>query len=168
MAPGSNNFYKNTTGHAIRPAIESGIWCPQSKFTGYDIAPRDRILFISFKGANSTILQPIWKAECLRLIQGGSKRNWVKRAPALKNWIINRLTICEVTSTIQSREEYCDRKKLNRNTQLWADDPISPTSSNRDKWNRVFEFKKLFDFNVEAKLIDIYDRRARAFTILTQ
>jgi hypothetical protein len=81
----------------------------------------------------------------------------VKRAPALKNWIINRLTICEVTSTIQSREEYCDRKKINKNTQLWVRDRISPTTGKRD-WSRVFEFKKLFDFIVKAKLIDIDDR----------
>ena len=80
MAPGRRNFYRNSSRQQIPPAIESGIWCPQSRLTGYDIAPGDRILFISFRGANSVILQPIWRAELLRLDKGGSKR---ARAPKL-------------------------------------------------------------------------------------
>lgn len=156
MHPGSENFYRKNDQQKIKPAIESGIWCPQTTFTGYDIAPGDRVLFVNSTRGWGPIQRPFLD-ERERLNQAGSRRrNWISRVPELvDDWKLKMFTICEVTSTIMSREEYCDLHKLPRETQLWNDDPLE--GGNRVKWPRVFKFKTLYKFDINMKMSEIYD-----------
>ena len=72
MHPGQKNFYRKSPTQKIPPAIESGVWCPQTTFTGYDIAPGDRVLFVnSTRGWGS--IQPAFLAERERLGKKGSE-----------------------------------------------------------------------------------------------
>jgi len=160
MAPGPKNFYRKQ-GMQILPAIESGIWCPQNALTGYQLAENDIVLFIRFKGGSSRTVQPPHRAELARLAQGGRKRNWLNQPPAnttLANWRILDLTVCEVTSRIRSREEYCDIKQIPRNQKLWHNDPLYP-SGVREMWPRVFEFKTLNHYQLDVNIKDLYDNK---------
>ena len=163
MHPGQDNFYRKNDAQNIAPAIESGIWCPQTTFTGYDIAPGDRVLFVNSTRGWGAIQQAL-QNERERLNQGGSRRNWISREANLADgWKLKNLTICEVTSTIMSREEYCDLNQHPRNIKLWNVDPL--VGGQRTKWPRVFEFKTLYEFEVDLEMSAIYDRKVGHYLI---
>ena len=156
MMPGSKNFFPvSSNQQSVPPAIKSGIWCPQTTYTGYDLAEGDVILFIRIRGCNSRIVQPPYLSEKNRIAQGGSKRNWVSRDTTLQPWKILDIHICEVSSEILSREEYCDMNSIPRSTQLWVEDP---EANGAWRWGRVFEFNHIKQINCEIPVSNLYDR----------
>lgn len=117
------NFYKEKKNSITKPACESGIWCPTQTMTEFDLAKRDKVVFIKFGGAE-------------RLQQELQKYN--KKGLIFPEWKIYQLWIGEITSPIKDREEYCMINNCDPNLPLW----------NKDKYKgklfpRVFEFKKL-------------------------
>ena len=157
MMPGSKNFYPVSKKlQTVPPAIESEIWCPQTTYTGYDLAEGDIVLFVKMKGCNSVIVQPHYISEGERLASGGSRRNWVSRNPPLNQWRIADIHVCEVTSEIMSREEYCDINSLDRSTQLWVQDP---QNDGKWRWDRVFEFENIKQINCNVEVAKLYNRQ---------
>lgn len=74
-------------------------------------------------------------------------------------WKLNNIFICKVTSTIISREHYCQIKGIGSDTLLWYDeteDGKIKKRKGRDKfrWNRVFEFKKEEEYSKLDLLIE--------------
>ncbi|SVD20478.1 uncharacterized protein METZ01_LOCUS373332, partial [marine metagenome] len=157
MMPGSKNFHPvSNKSQTVPPAIQSGIWCPQTTYTGYDLAEGDIILFMRMRGCNSIIVQPPYILERNRLASGGSRRNWLSRTNSLHPWRILDIHICEVSSEILSREEYCDINSIARSTQLWVDDS---KQSGKWRWDRVFEFKHKKQINCNIEVSKLYNRQ---------
>ncbi|WP_026477577.1 hypothetical protein [Alkaliphilus transvaalensis] len=129
------NFYKKVKNSITKPACESGIWCPTQTMTEFDLAKRDKVIFIKFGGAE-------------RLQQELQKYN--KRGELFPEWKIQQLWIGEITSPIKDREEYCIIKNLDPSLPLWNKD----TYRNKP-FPRVFEFKKLKVINCTIYCTDL-------------
>lgn len=121
------NFNKGT--EYVKPAKESGKWCPTENLTGFELGIGDTILFIRTNGCR---------------YQDLNTNKYYK-------WELNNIFICKVTSTIISREHYCQIKGIRSDTLLWYDETEEGKKDGkirkrkgREKfrWNRVFEFKK--------------------------
>ena len=127
----SKNFNEGTL--EVRPARESGIWCPVDSLSGLELGIGDRIIFVKTKGASKQNVNKYW-----------SRSNQV-----FEKWTLDELWIGEVTSQIVSREEYYMIKRIPPKTPLWYDETIEGKSDSRvtsrkntlERWKRVFEFK---------------------------
>lgn len=115
------NFNKGT--NETKPARESGIWCPIENLSGFDLAIGDRILFVKTRGASTQQVQPAYHS-----------------GTTPKDWLLDEIYVGELVSTIYSRNEYCQRKKIPGNTQLWVKDQ---KRNHAWRWNRVFEFRHI-------------------------
>jgi hypothetical protein len=143
MYQGPNfNLGTNTIG----PGRETHIWCPTENLTGFDLAPGDRVLFAKSSGASTQSVQ--------RSYHRGNVHN---------DWFLEELYIAEVYSEILSREEYCQRKGLSLDTQLWKEDP-KPKDSWR--WSRVFEFWPIACLKKRVRMSSLNERgRPDNFTV---
>lgn len=113
----------NQEGAGIRPARESGIWCPTENLSGFDLAEGDRVLFVKTLGSSTQDVQSAYLKN---------------RIP--KNWLLEEVYVGELTSTIYSRSEYCTIRGIPQTEKLWLKDNIR---NNDWRWNRVFEFEKV-------------------------
>jgi diphthamide synthase (EF-2-diphthine--ammonia ligase) len=114
-----------------KPARTSHIWCPTENLTGFDLAPRDRVLFVKTSGSST---QSIQKA-------------YLKHIGVSEKWSLEEIYVAEVVSKIYNRNEYCLRRKLDFDKPLWK---IDPKQKQNWRWNRVFEFRPLI--RVEKKI----------------
>ena len=126
------NFLKGY--NEVKPAKESGIWCPTDNLNGFELGKGDTILFIKTKGCRYQDLNT-------------SKYN---------EWKLDSIFVCKVITTIMSREHYCQMKRINYDSLLWYDETEKGKSDSKlrkrktkekFRWNRVFEFKKEDEFN---------------------
>lgn len=122
----------------VKPARESHIWCPTENLSGFDLAIRDRVLFVKTRNASTQQVQ-----------------NAHLRDEVYDNWLLDELYIAELCSTIYSRTEYCTLRKKPQTTPLWRNDEMR----NGDwRWNRVFEFKHVSTVKPKVlmrKMLDI-------------
>jgi len=123
----------------IKSGRESKIWCPTENLTSFDLATGDRILFVKTKGASTQNVQ----------------RNYLD-GKILSAWRFSEMWIGEITSTINSRREYCQIKKFPYSTQLWKNDP---KKNNSWRWNRVFSFKKIKAIKIDLSMNELYKNK---------
>ena len=130
MYQGGNFNHGNSI---IKPANESGLWCPTENLTGFELSIGDRILFIKTNGASTQVVQKEY-----------FKNNIIDK------WFLSQIYVGEIKSAIYSRGEYCSFRQIPNKTQLWLNDEIK---NNIWRWNRVFEFYniKTIDTNIEIK-----------------
>lgn len=137
------NFNMGADG--IKPARMNGVWCPTENLTGFDLGIGDKILFIKTRGASTQDVQRIYLDE----------------GRIFNTWVLEELWIGEISSTIYSREEYCQLKGVDYETKLWVNDL---KRGNKWRWNRVFEFKYINQFNEPIMMKDIFNNiRTRGF-----
>lgn len=126
------NFVKGT--EKIKPAKESGKWCPSENLTGFELGLGDTVIFIRTKGCRFQDLT----------------------TDKIHKWKLQDIFISKVTLSIMSREHYCQYKGISENSILWYDeteqgkkDTKIRIRKNKEKfrWKRVFEFKKEDEFN---------------------
>jgi hypothetical protein len=135
----TTNFYKNYKTYPVRPANESHIWCPTDNLSSYDLAKKDKIIFIKF-GGKFQIKQDVQSA-------------WRNYHDIDSNWILQQLWVGEITVPIMNRKEYCDLQGINFSEPLWNDE----VKSNK-KWPRVFQFKKERVINCNIKLKELHTK----------
>ena len=144
------NFNNGTS--AVKPARESHRWCPTENLTGFDLAPGDRVLFVSTSGSSTQLAQRAYLAGNVQ-----------------EGWFLEEIYVAEVKSKIYSRQEYCEIHRIPYETPLWKSDP-KPVDEWR--WGRVFEFRLLTCVNKktsmkalreEYSLSDLVDAITQAF-----
>lgn len=136
----SKNFHAGN--EIVLPASQSYRWCPTDNLTGFDLAVKDKVVFVRTQGASK---------------QSVSK-DWYTNKRVTEGWYLKDLWIGEVTTPIKSREEYCAEKNYEINAPLWYDETASGKTDSRvtkrttaNRWKRVFEFKpviSLFALNI--------------------
>lgn len=117
-----SNFNQGTA--SIRPARESGLWCPTDNKTSFDLARGDRVLFVRTAGMRQSDVNKYFPND-----------------PLCEKWVLDELCITTVTSSVQTRRDYCSRKGISYEQPLWRSDPPDSNDPTRWKWDRVFEFK---------------------------
>ena len=132
------NFNNGTP--AIKPARESHRWCPTENLTGFDLAPGDRVLFVSTSGASTQLVQRAYLAGDL---QG--------------RWFLEEIYVAEVKSKIFSRQEYCEARRIPYDTQLWRADP---KRTDGWRWGRVFEFYPVTCINKKTAMRDLREKHS--------
>lgn len=144
----SRNF--NCGTQEVKPARESGRWCPVDTLSGLELGIGDRIIFVKTKGASKQNVNKYW-----------SRYNEV-----FQKWFLDELWIGEIISQIRSREEYNMIKGYSPNKPLWYDETVQGKNDNRItlrknskiRWRRVFEFKHIRTFNdLNINMADLYN-----------
>lgn len=125
------NFNKGS--EYVKPARESGIWCPSDNLTGFELGVGDTVLFIKTKGSRTQDLE-------LKYNQ----------------WLLDSIFTSKITLSIASREHYCQMKGISEDSLLWYDETDKGKKDSKlrqrktkekFRWNRVFEFKKEEEFS---------------------
>ena len=127
----SKNYW--FVGGKVPPAKETGRWCPSNTLTSYDLSIGDTVIFVRHKGSSYQAIAKSWSSS--------------ERLPT--NWYLTELSICQVTSPLQSRIEYALQHNIDIDTPLWYDETEGASLDSRvrhrvnHKWPYVFEFKQL-------------------------
>jgi hypothetical protein len=141
----SKNFFEEE--NFILPAIKTKRWAPSQNLSNLEIGIGDIIIFIQCKGENRIQSQKYFLSH--------------KRKPH-PNVYINTMFITEVKTNILSREEYCYKKKINKNTALWPDEIQTPM-----KWDNIFEFNIIKEIKNNISLKELYDYSSKTQRIAT-
>jgi len=131
------NFNEKTK--SIKPARDSGIWCPTENLSSFDLAMGDRVLFIKTRGAST------------QKVQKSFLKNTISQ-----DWFLEEIFVGELLDTILSREEYCQIKKIDLNAKLWKKDE---KRNGNWRWNRVFEFKHIKTIIKDIKMEYLYENK---------
>ena len=108
----------------MRPARVTHIWCPTENLTGFDLAPRDRVLFVKTSGGPTQDVQ----------------RSYLAKNGVYEKWLLEEIYVAEVSSKIYGRREYCLRRKVSFDRPLWRLDPRRDLNW---RWSPVFEFSQV-------------------------
>jgi hypothetical protein len=141
------NFNSGTK--KIKPARESGIWCPTENLSGFDLAIGDRILFFKTIGGSSQDVQKLF----------------LSNQEIYSTWKLEEIWIGEITSKIYSRDEYCQYKKMPIVNQLWKNDSQKEGDW---RWSRVFEFKKIKNTKTEILIANLYSKNQEFVTKMVE
>jgi hypothetical protein len=126
----------NESSQSAGSARMSRVWCPTENLTGFDLALGDRVLFVRTRGSNQPRVQSQYP-----------------RGTLDNTWRLVEIYIAEVTSTIYSREEYCQIKRLNyQTTELWSRDELRGV---RWRFDRVFEFRRAQSIELDMPIAEL-------------
>ncbi|HEX8231580.1 MAG TPA: hypothetical protein VF826_20050 [Chloroflexia bacterium] len=128
----------------VRPARDSFLWCPTENLNIFDLAIGDRILFVKTSGASTQKVQASFLASNL-----------------ISTWKLREICVCEVSSRIRSRYDYCHLEQIPFDRKLWKNDPRNGTNW---RWNRVFKFRIVSTITGDLPIRTLYDiQGTRAF-----
>jgi hypothetical protein len=140
------NFYGNKIKHngkVVTPSMDTGIWCPKNPTDPYEIAEKDKVIFIRFTGPQST--------------QVAIRKYWEEYNEIHPKWVIKKIWIGEVTMPLMSRDQYCEKMGVDALEPLWPSEIEIKKDGNVKYWPQVFGYKLTKEIDKEIYLAEAYE-----------